>query len=339
MHPHGVTSPARLTTRLGAAALLVLVASCGGRAAGPPASPSAPASPTSASSDTSASEPAPSAPAPSASTRSATPARSPSPRAARVTKLLVVVVENHSLDQMRAGMPYTFGLAERFGYADQYFAITHPSLPNYLAIAGGATYGVRDDGPPSEHPLQGTSVFQQALDQGRTAGVYAEAMPSNCATEPQGDYAVKHNPWAYFVQERDRCRAFDLPFAALAPAVSAGRLPNAGMVVPDLCHDAHNCDLSVADGWFRSLMTRVFAGPDWRSGRLAVVLTADEDDHNQDNRVLTVVIHPSQRGHVVTSRLDHYSLTRLYDEVLGAPYLAGAASAASMATAFGLPVR
>ena len=59
------------------------------------------------------------------------------------------------------------------------------------------------------------------------------------------------------------------------------------------------------------------AGPDWKSGRLAVVLTADEDDKSAGNRVLTVVAHPSQRHRVVTARLDHYSLTRLYAEVTG----------------------
>jgi acid phosphatase len=85
-------------------------------------------------------------------------------------------------------------------------------------------------------------------------------------------------------------------------------------------------------------MTKVFAGPDWRSGRLAVVLTADEDDHTQGNTVLTVDIHPSLDPGVVTTRLTHYSLTRLYEEVAGLTLLRGAATAPSMATAFGLPV-
>ncbi len=255
-----------------------------------------------------------------------------------VRKLLVVVVENHSLSQMRAQMPSTFSLARRFGYADDYYAVAHPSLPNYLAIAGGQTYGVADDDPPSAHPLHGPSVFGQALARGHTAGVFAEDMPSNCAVDSSGNYAVKHNPWAYFVDERDACRRFDQPFSAFAPAVRAGHLPDVGMLVPNLCHDAHDCGLSVADQWFRGVMDTVFAGPDWQSGHLAVVLTADEDDHHENNRVLTVVIHPSQRNHVVSQRLDHYSLTRLYDEVIGAPNLAKAASAPSMAHAFGLPV-
>ena len=85
-------------------------------------------------------------------------------------------------------------------------------------------------------------------------------------------------------------------------------------------------------------MQKIFAGPDWQSGHLAVVLTADEDDKSQGNTVLTVVIHPSQSGHVVNTPLTHYSLARLYDEVLGVPPLRQAATAPDMARAFGLPL-
>jgi len=258
--------------------------------------------------------------------------------AAKVTKLLVVVEENHSLSQMKAGMPYTFGLAKKYGYATHYRAITHPSEPNYIAIASGKTYGIQDDANPSAHRLGGHSVFGQALARGRTAAAYMQSMPSRCATTPSGDYAVKHNPWAYFAKERRGCRAHDLPMTGFAPAVSAGTLPRVGMVIPDLQHDAHDGTLKKADRWFKLVMTKVFAGPDWTSGRLAVVLTADEDDRAHGNRVLTVVIHRSQRHHVVDKRLNHYSLTRLYEDVANLPYLNNARTATSMSKAFGLPV-
>jgi len=111
------------------------------------------------------------------------------------------------------------------------------------------------------------------------------------------------------------------------------------MVVPNLCNDAHDCPLSTADTWFKGWMTRIFEGPDWKSGRLAVVLTADEDDKSADNNVLTVVIHPSQKSKVVSSPLTHYSLTRLLEEVAGTAHLLNAASAPSMTTAFGLPLK
>lgn len=257
-----------------------------------------------------------------------------------VTKVLVFIEENHSLSQMKSGMPYAFGLAQQFGYATGYTAIQHPSLPNYIAIAGGQTYGITNDDKPSQNPVPGTSVFGQALASGKTAAAYVDGMPQSCATSNGGsDYAVKHNPWAYFINERDICQRYDVPVDRLAVAIASGTLPNVGMVIPSLCNDAHDCPLSTADGWFKSWMTKIFDGPDWTSGHLAVVLTADEDDKSSNNRVLTVVIHPSQKANVVASPLTHYSLTRLLEEVAGTPFLFGAGPAPSMANAFGLPIR
>lgn len=80
------------------------------------------------------------------------------------------------------------------------------------------------------------------------------------------------------------------------------------------------------------------AGPDYRSGRLAIVVTADEDDGSQGNTVLTVVVHPSRHGSLVSTPLSHLSLCRLYTEVLGVAPLREAASAPSMAAAFHLPL-
>ena len=255
---------------------------------------------------------------------------------AKVTKLMVFVVENHSLDQMSAAMPYTAALRKEFAYATKYQAVTHPSLPNYLAMTGGSTFGVTDDGPPSSHTTDQPSVFGQALSVGKTAKVYAEGMPGTCATENSGQYVVKHNPWAYYLSERSSCLQFDVPVTELNDDAAQGRLPNAGMVIPDLCNDAHNCDLSVADHWLRTEIEMVMAGPDWRAGHLAIVVTADEDDHQQNNLVLTTVAHPSMHAAVVTTPLTHYSLARLYSEVIGAEPLGEATAAASMATAFGL---
>lgn len=281
-------------------------------------------------------------------TASATPTPTPTPTVipttvpgTGVTKLLVFIEENHSLAQMQAGMPYTFQQAQKYGYANNYIAIRHPSLPNYIAIAGGDTYGIADDNPPSAHPLSGQTVFGQALAAGKTAKTYVDGMPSNCALTDGGTrYAVKHNPWAYFTPsaERTGCQSFDVPVTQLDADITAGTLPNVGMVVPNLCNDAHDCSLSVADNWFKGYMTKIYASPDWQSGRLAVVLTADEDDRNSGNKVLTVVIHPSQNGNVVSTPLTHYSLTRLYEDVAGTSYLKNAATAPSMSQAFGLPI-
>jgi acid phosphatase len=259
--------------------------------------------------------------------------------APRVTKVLVFVEENHSLSQMKAEMPFVYGLAKRYAYARSYTAIRHPSLPNYLAIAGGSTFGVEDDDGPSSHPIRGASVFDQARRAGRTAKLYAESAPGRCALHSTGDYVVRHNPWAYFVDGRAACQRYDVPVTALAPDAAAGRLPTVGMVVPNLVHDAHDGSLAEADAWIRSTILQVQRGPDWRSGRLAIVVTADEDDHHEGNKVLTVVASRYQSHRVVSTALSHYSLTRFIGDVAGTRYLRKAATAHSMKRAFAVRTR
>jgi hypothetical protein len=316
-------------------ALTAVGAACGGAPSATPSTPSTPstAQATSATTSSAATGPVTTAPAATSPT-SATKTQ----RNARVRKLLVFVVENHSLSAMRREMPFTFGLAEKYAYATGYRALTHPSLPNYLGMTGGDTYGVTDDKDPAVHPVRATSVFGQALAAGRTAKTYAEGMTRNCQTTSQGRYAVRHNPWTYHVTEASACARFDVPLNALSGDVARGTLPNVGLVIPNVCNDAHDCPAAVADGWLREQIGLVMSGPDWRSGRLGVVVTADEDDHDEGNLVLTVIASPQLGGHVVTTPLTHYSLARLYAEVLGVAPLARARRAPSMARAFGLRV-
>ncbi|HEY0645964.1 MAG TPA: alkaline phosphatase family protein, partial [Nocardioides sp.] len=104
-------------------------------------------------------------------------------------------------------MPFTYGLASTYGHATAYTAMTHPSLPNYLAIVSGSTQGVTDDRNPKDHVLHGHTVLGQAVRAGHTAAVYAEGMPGKCALTNRGSrYAVRHNPWTYFVDERSLCQ-------------------------------------------------------------------------------------------------------------------------------------
>ena len=256
----------------------------------------------------------------------------------RVQKLMVVVVENHSLGEMRSQMPYVRSLANRYGYASHYSAETHPSLPNYLSIVGGSTFGVHDDGSPSVHPIAGKSVFGEAVRAGRATKVYADAMTQPCQTSPAGTYAVKHNAWAYFRSERSLCRRHDVPVRSLRYDARSGHLPTLGMVVPDLCHDAHDCPLGEADDWLRAHLGPLTRGPDWKAGRLAIVITADEDDDHHGNRILTVVADPALHHKVVTRPLDHYSLSRSYAQVAGVAPLRHARTARPLLQAFGLTV-
>jgi hypothetical protein len=331
----GATASRLLGSREGGQPPQLLITAQQGTTSAPPTS----APPTSApptSSDTTV------VPTVSPTATSASPSPTSTPPPATATKVLTIVEENHNLAQMSSGLPYLFGLAQRFSYANGYTAITHPSEPNYLAIAGGSTFGDTTDHNPA-FQVHGSSIFGQALAAGKTARLYAESMTTPCQQNSSGNYAVKHNPWASFADERAQCQAGDLPMGgvgsgALATDIAAGRLPDAGIMVPNMCNDAHDCALSTANTWLAQWLPAILAGSDYTSGRLVVVVTGDEDDRNGGNKVLTVVLHRSLDGahRVVSSALTHYSLTGLYDAVVGTPKLGAAATAPDMRSAFQL---
>ncbi len=198
-----------------------------------------------------------------------------------MTKVLTIVEENHSLQQMQTSMPFLSALATQYGYATGYTAVSHPSLPNYLAISGGSTFDITNDAPPAAHPVPGPSVFGQALAAGKTARVYAESMPTNCALTNTDTYAVRHTGWAYYIDERAACQTGQVPMGsisagALAGDVATGSLPTIGWAIPDLSHDAHDGTLGEADNWLAGRLPAILSGPDFRNGVLAVVIIADE---------------------------------------------------------------
>ncbi len=258
--------------------------------------------------------------------------------------MLVVIEENHSLAQMRAGMPFLARLSSAYGYATHWTALTHPSLPNYLGIAAGTTFGIRDDRSPDAHTSDigaATSVFDQALAVGKTAGTYAETMPDNCHLHDSPDrsagtptYAVRHNPWTYFSKGRSDCLAHDRDLSSFAGDAADNALPDVGFLIPNLDHDAHDGSLATADSWLEQQLTPVLEGADFTSGKLVVVVTADEDDKHSGNVVLTSVLTPRISHRVVNTPLTHYSLTRFIDQVLGAPPLKNGATAPDLRVAF-----
>jgi hypothetical protein len=262
---------------------------------------------------------------------------------APVTKVLTIVLENHGPSATRTQMPRLVRLAGTYGQTSAYRALTHPSLPNYLAMAGGNLPGFRDDRPPEAHPMNGPTVFDTALAQGHPAATYAEGMPGNCAQADAGRYLVRHNPWTYFADPSSRaaCATHDVPAGTLSQGqlhddITAGTLPDVGMLLPDACNDAHDCSLAVADGWVASWVEELQAGPDWQAGRLAIVVTFDEAERVSSNAVLTVVAAPGLTGKVVSTPLTHLSWSRWMSEIAGAAPQGEAAHVPSLGGAFGL---
>ena len=258
----------------------------------------------------------------------------------RYDHIVWIVFENKEFSQVigSANAPYFNSIASQCGVATNFYAESHPSLPNYIAMTSGSPQGITDDGSPSEHPLSVPSIFQQL---GRGWRALADAMPANCALSNSGQYAVRHNPATYFTNVRSQCARQDVPLAA-KPDLSA----RFTFVSPSLCGSMHSCptgdttaqQVRNGDRWLATFLPKVLASSQYRSGSTAVFVTWDEDDYHHNQHIPTLVIAPSvPSGLKVATTFNHYSMLRTTEELLGInSFLGNAAKASSMRRGFHL---
>ena len=247
----------------------------------------------------------------------------------RFTHVLVVVFENHEADQI-AGSPDapTFrALARRYATLTRYDAVAHPSLPNYLALVSGSTQGVTSDCTSCVVHARSLADTLRAAD--RTWKTYAEGLPyAGFGGARVGRYAKKHDPFLYFAGV-DRKRV--VPFAQLAQDASARTLPDFALVVPDLCHDMHDCSVATGDEWLRREIVPLLRSPALAGGVVFVVFDEGTSGEGGGGTVEALALGPLVRPGSVDSRpTSHYGLLRTVEDAWGLPRLGRSRSVPSI---------
>jgi hypothetical protein len=248
-------------------------------------------------------------------------ARNPLPRFEHV---LVVVLENKSESNLlgNADAPNFNRLAKRFAVLSRYGGVAHPSLPNYLALISGSTHGIRSN--CTSCVVSGRSLADTLEQADLSWKTYAEGLPRPGFTgASSGRYAKKHVPFLYFrnvLAKVSRLRRV-VPLRQLSRDLAAGRLPTFSFVVPDLCHDMHDCSIQTGDAWLGG-----FVRPLLRSRTLAdsaiFVITDEPADVRPEAPVpalaLGPLVLPGSRYSRTTS---HYGLLRTIEDAWGLPRL------------------
>lgn len=253
--------------------------------------------------------------------------------------VVIVVEENTSFSEVTdSSMPYLFSLMSQYGMATQYYANTHPSIGNYFEMTAGQII-TNDD----KYSLTVTAdnIVRHLLAAGKTWKDYAEDLPAVGYTGPStGNYARKHNPLSFFsdvVNDSVQVKRL-VPFTQFALDLAGDTLPNYSFVVPNLCNDAHDCDLLTADNWLQANIAPLLTNASFKQDGM-LIITFDEasgDNTNGGGRVVWTVISPKARtGYTSTTLYQHQSTLRLMAEALGLTSFPGdAASASNMAEFF-----
>jgi phosphatidylinositol-3-phosphatase len=236
--------------------------------------------------------------------------------------------------------PYLCSLASSYASVQGWNGVSHPSLPNYLAIDSGSTQGVTSD-CTSCGPFTATDLGGQLSAAHVPWAGYMESMPTACSTIagdnlPSMPYAKKHNPFVYFSDVLgSTCAAHVLPYTSghLSGDLNATGGPDFAFVTPNLLNDMHSGSVATADAWLKTNVAPVLASPWFTGGHSTVIITMDENSGSNTGGggpVPMVVISSAAAGKgQVAVPGNHYGLLRTIEELYGLPLLGDAGNAAN----------
>jgi acid phosphatase len=231
-------------------------------------------------------------------------------------------------------MPNFNRLAKENALLTQHFAVTHPSLPNYLALIGGDTFGITRD--CEDCFISARTLVDEIEDAGLTWKTYQEDFPRPCFLGSTDKYAQKHNPFIYFDSvrlDKARCNSHIVNLNKLPLDLSSGSLPNFVFIMPNICNSAHDCDLKTADTWLGPWVDQLQAYPGMKEDGL-IILTWDEGQGNHGccgiepagGRVATVFISGKVKPGVQDDTpYTHYSILKTISAAWGLPMVGKAA--------------
>ena len=200
----------------------------------------------------------------------------------------------------------------------------YPSQPNYVALFSGSNQGVIDSTVPRTR-FTAPSLGGQLIAAGLGFSGYSEDLPYTGYRGPfYRGYTRRHNPWADFT---DVPAADNRPLTRFPTPGHYDQFPTVSFVIPNVHHDIHDRDGTVPDGdaWLRQHLDPYVQ---WaKSHNSLLVVTWDEDDHTEGNRVPTIIVGDGVDPGAYPHSMNHYTLLRTVEGMYGLSPLGGAAAA------------
>ncbi|HXA61046.1 MAG TPA: alkaline phosphatase family protein [Streptosporangiaceae bacterium] len=281
--------------------------------------------------------------------------------------VFVVVLENHGYTDVigNPAAPNLNALAKQYGSATGYYAVTHPSEPNYVAMLGGGTFGVKNDNAYFVNRVSQPSLISQLDHAGLSWKAYLQSVPhpgyqgicypAPCNGAPDKDplYVSKHNGILNFsssLNAKDWSR--QVPIEQLSTDLRSGAVPAFNYVIPDECHDGHGDPpycldagntggsdpqdqrlLATGDQYLGKLVAGITAAPFWAKGNNAIDIVYDEGNDNTGGggHVANVVVTShGPRGLQDPASYSHYSLLQTLQHNFGLGCLAATCDTAKV---------
>ena len=211
--------------------------------------------------------------------------------------VFVIMMENTGYDALigNPNAPFVNTAAAKYGLATNYFGVTHPSQPNYIAATSGSTNGVAND---NDTTINVPNIVDQLQAHSKTWKAYMQsyALCNTPLDHACGNqlYERKHNPFISYqdVQSNPERVAHIVDFSQFATDLANNEVPDYVWISPDQCHDMHGraatpadpCDFSqvqsliaTGDAFLSNTVSEIMSSRAW-TGNSVIFITWDESD-------------------------------------------------------------
>jgi hypothetical protein len=240
------------------------------------------------------------------------------------SNVVVVMMENrdYSLVIGSPDAPYINGtLVPESALMTNSHAIGHPSQPNYLAFFSGSTQRITDDSCP--HSFSAPNVGEELLGAKETFDGYSESMPMDGYTGCySGLYARKHNPWVNFTNVPASSNLVYKGFVTPPSTLD--------IIVPNLCHDMHDCTTKTGDTWLKQHLPPILKYNKTHNGLLILTWDEADPDTNGKNQIATLLTGPMITPGKYNQNINHYSVLRTIEDIGNVACTANACKAAAL---------
>jgi hypothetical protein len=271
------------------------------------------------------------------SSASPSPSATPTNGIPAFRHIYVIIMENKEYSSIVGSRqaPYLNSLVARYGLATNFYAETHPSEPNYIALTSGGLQGTDSDG---YYNLSAPNLFDQIEAAGKTWHVYAQGYPGDCFTgnSPSvvdgpgaaGEYVRKHNPaisYASIVHDPARCARIT-HLAGFDPAAADFEL-----IVPNQINDMHSSSVAAGDAFLKVFMPQITESAAFTDSVVFITWDEGSTSINGGGRIATIAVSPGMTpGSRYSASANHYSLLRTIEDAWAMPPLGKAAQVAPL---------
>ncbi|WIG58764.1 MAG: hypothetical protein OJF49_001510 [Ktedonobacterales bacterium] len=240
--------------------------------------------------------------------------------------VFIIMMENTSYSSLigNPNAPWINSAAATYGLAANYFGVTHPSQPNYIAATSGSTNGVTTD---NDVTIDVPNIVDQLESHGKTWKAYMQSIFADGNTDKLASsagnqlYERKHNPFVSYldVQTNAARMANVVDLSQFDTDLANNTVPDYSWISPDQCHDMHGrgssdpndlCSFSheqdliaAGDAFLSATVSEIMQSRAW-TGNSVIFITWDESDFPFGDTGGCCDANPGG-GHVVTLTISH----------------------------------